>query len=52
MRTMLMRLVLAASVVLWVREAQSAQRLTLDPMAIMEAIPLVKQVSLLCTRLP
>ena len=43
MRTMLMRLVLAASVALWTLAARPAQRLTLDPMAIMEAIPLVKQ---------
>ena len=43
MRTMPMRLVLAASVALWTLAALPAQRLTLDPMAIMEAIPLVKQ---------
>ena len=39
MRTMPMRLVLVASVALWT----PAQRLTLDPTAIMEAIPLVQQ---------
>ena len=43
MRTMPMRVVLAASVALWTLAALPAQRLTLDPMAIMEAIPLVKQ---------
>ena len=43
MRTMPMRLVLVASVALWTLAALPAQRLTLDPMAIMEAIPLVQQ---------
>ncbi len=43
MRTMPMRLVLTASVALWTLAALPAQRLTLDPMAIMEAIPLVQQ---------
>ncbi len=43
MRTMPMRLVLAASVALWTLTALPAQRLTLDPTAIMEAIPLVQQ---------
>ena len=43
MRTMLMRLVLATSVALWTQAALPAQRLTLDPTAIMEAIPLVQQ---------
>ena len=43
MRTMLTRLVLAAGVAFLARETWAAQRLTLDPVAIMEAIPLVKQ---------
>ena len=43
MRKMPMRLVLVASVALWTLAALPAQRLTLDPMAIMEAIPLVQQ---------
>lgn len=43
MRTMPMRLVLTASVALWTLAALPAQRLTLDPTAIMEAIPLVQQ---------
>ena len=43
MRTMPMRLALTASVALWTLTALPAQRLTLDPTAIMEAIPLVQQ---------